>query len=453
MIKKSLLFLIVCIQVSPGWLHGQDREHDLQLFLSFFKEGPTASHMESIHYFDENWNDAYLAPLLEVIYFVEDPKIYDALKDLLERQTGLLFGFDIDKWYQYIWLKEENTPSYYTEFKAELYKLIDPKFHRYFKDRDQLRNIRLDEVRWGGVLQDGIPPLRQPKMISVHEASYLQDDNVVFGIEVNGDFRAYPKRILAWHEMFVDEVGGVKVAGVYCTLCGTVILYETELNGKNYELGTSGFLYRSNKMMYDKETQSLWNTLWGSPSIGPLVGQDIKLKVRSVVTTTWKEWRTRHPETTVLSLQTGHRRDYDEGIAYKDYFATDNLMFTVPSLDNRLKNKDEILAVRLENHPNEAMAISTRFLSKNRIYHHQIGDQSFVVLTDKSGANRVYETEGRKFKKYFDEFTVVDKSGVRWEIHEDGLYEEDGIKLERLPHHRAFWFGWRAAFPKTRLIK
>ena len=110
-------------------------------------------------------------------------------------------------------------------------------------------------------------------MLDASEATYLGDRNIVFGIEVNGDARAYPKRILAWHEMFTDSVGGVPVAGVYCTLCGTVILYYTNLGGTQYDLGTSGFLYRSNKLMYDRATQSLWNTFSGEPVVGPLVGK------------------------------------------------------------------------------------------------------------------------------------------------------------------------------------
>ena len=83
-------------------------------------------------------------------------------------------------------------------------------------------------------------------MIKATEVEYLDNDNVVFGIKINGDARAYPKRILAWHEMFVDTVGGTHVTGVYCTLCGAVILYDSSHDDKTYELGTSGFLYRSN---------------------------------------------------------------------------------------------------------------------------------------------------------------------------------------------------------------
>jgi hypothetical protein len=103
---------------------------------------------------------------------------------------------------------------------------------------------------------------------------------------------------------------------VYCTLCGAMIRYDTSVDGVQHELGTSGFLYRSNKLMYDQATKSLWSTLSGTPVVGALVGQGIELRSLYVVTTTWKEWKKRHPNTTVLSLDTGHARDYREGAAY-----------------------------------------------------------------------------------------------------------------------------------------
>ena len=173
-----------------------------------------------------------------------------------------------------MWNREVSPYEQYAEVKAQLYRQIDPAFGVYFSS-DRLTEVRLDEVVWGGVRQDGIPPLRAPKMLAAAEASYLDDGDIVFGLEVEGDVRAYPKRIMAWHEMFVDTVGGVPVAGVYCTLCGSMVLYETTRDGVEYSLGTSGFLFRSNKLMYDRDTQSLWNTLWGRPVIGPLVGQGI----------------------------------------------------------------------------------------------------------------------------------------------------------------------------------
>ena len=293
----------------------------------------------------------------------------------------------------------------------------------------------MDEIRWGGVRQDGIPPLRDPEMITPTEADYLEEDNIVFGIEINGDARAYPKRILAWHEMFTDTIGGVPIAGVYCTLCGTVIPYITEYEGVNYRLGTSGFLYRSNKLMYDQATQSLWSTTEGKPVLGPLVDQGIQLNYESVVTTTWGEWLKRHPDTTVLSLNTGHQRDYGEGVAYAEYFDTDQLMFNTPFEDNRLANKQEILALRFPAAPNQQLAIDTNFLNNNPVYTGKIGQQQFVVFTDMSGANRVYDPKDIEFESYDGNQTITDSSGKQWTLAEEWLEDTDKKRLNRLPYH------------------
>lgn len=399
------------------------------------------------------WTKAYIPPALEMFNFVPDRQVRQTLLDMLRESTGQDFGTNMNDWYRWLWNEPELKIKGYANFKSEFYRQIDPKFGKYFFDRQASARIRLDEVRWGGVRQDGIPPLRGPEMISAQAATYLEDDNIVFGIEVNGDVRAYPKRILAWHEMFVDNVGGIDFAGVYCTLCGTVILYETDAKGISHEVGTSGFLYRSNKLMYDKATQSLWNTLKGEPVIGPLVDKDIALEHRSVVTTTWGKWKKLHPDTKVLSLNTGHRRDYGEGVAYHEYFSTDNLMFHTPFSDYRLKNKTEVLALRFKKHPHEPVAISTKLLNKNPVYRGHIGDQKYVVLTDETGANRVYDPEDVVFSQFDGERQVLDLSGQRWSVAESKLTAPNGRELKRLPYHRAFWFGWHASYPTTRLIK
>lgn len=226
-------------------------------------------------------------------------------------------------------------------------------------------------------------------------------------------------------------------------------MYQTELDGKHYELGTSGFLYHSSKLMYDHETKSFWSTLQGKPVVGALVGKDISLKRRHVVTTTWGQWKKRHPDTTVLSLDTGHRRDYGEGVAYHDYFATDKLMFKVPGQDKRLLNKDSVVALRDDN---SQLAISAKFLAKNPVYSDKLGDQDLVVLTNAAGANRVYDSRGTVFKSYDGESIATDVSGTQWMVNESELTA--GTKsLSRLPSHRAFWFGWSSQFPDTRLVK
>ena len=171
------------------------------------------------------------------------------------------------------------------------------------------------------------------------------------------------------------------------------------------------------------------------------------------VTTTWKEWRTRHPDTQVLSLDTGYQRDYREGAAYSDYFATQRLMFTVPKPDQRLPNKAEILALRLPQAPGEVLAIAADFLATRPIYHARIGELNLVVLTDTSGANRVYESRDVTFASWDNAGAARDSRGNIWQVDESRLTGPSGETLARLPAHRAFWFGWHAAFPDTRLVK
>ena len=428
-----------------------DSEEMVPKFLSILI-GDRAAEEEALGAIRANWQEGYVPMILETFNFVRDPVTAKHLVELLHEKTGQNHGYDLNKWYEWLWNQEFQPYPHYADFKGLLYSAIDPKFASYFND-ERTAEIRLDEVRWGGVRQDGIPPLRFPEMVTAAEAGYLADDNVVFGLQVNRDARAYPKRIMAWHEMFVDEVGGVPVCGVYCTLCGSMILYESDHNGVDHTLGTSGFLYRSNKLMYDQATQSLWNTLWGTPVIGPLADEDITLERLSIVTTTWGEWRRRHPETKVLSLNTGHRRDYSEGAAYREYFATDELMFNVPALDTRLLNKEEVLGLIFAQHPDQPLAIAAKFLADRTVYHDKIGDLRFVVLTDRSGANRVYESKDVTFKEWDHDRSVFDDTNVSWTLSETELKSSEGRVLHRLPAHRAFWFGWYSAYSHTRLVQ
>ena len=400
----------------------------------------------------DNWHNAYAPMLLEMTGSIPSRIVQAGAIALLEKASGQSFLGDVNPFYQWLWSIEPGEHSEYAKFKAAFYAQIDTRFYEYFQDRPKAI-IRLDEIRWGGVRRDGIPPLKNPKMIPAREATYLQDDNIVFGVAIDGDVRAYPRRILAWHEMVKDRIGGRELNGVYCTLCGSMILYDAVIDGVHYELGTSGFLYRSNKLMYDHATKSLWSTLTGTPVVGPLVGKGLELKPLYVVTTTWKEWKQRHPGTLVLSLDTGHQRDYGEGVAYREYFATDRLMFNVPKLDARLANKDEVLALRLSEAEGGQLAISAAFLAANPVYHDRIGRMSFVVFTDPSGANRVYESRDVVFGGWDGAYAAQDSGGRAWKVAEAGLTGPNGQVLKRLPAHRAFWFGWYAAYPDTRLVK
>ena len=161
---------------------------------------------------DKDWDLAYAPMLLESIRFMP-PQSRGRVMTFLKNKTKQQFT-NMDQWRQWIWKQKFTPHPDLAKLKSELYSKIDPRFAEYFSDADGA-TIRLDEIRWGGVRRDGIPPLNKPEMIPAAQAKYLGDADVVFGVEINGDARCYPKRILAWHEMFKDTIGGESVCGVY----------------------------------------------------------------------------------------------------------------------------------------------------------------------------------------------------------------------------------------------
>lgn len=377
----------------------------------------------------------------------------------LEKQTGKRFDETLNGWREWIWTLAYEPHPQYGEFKGIVYSQVDKRMAKFFPAGVR-STIRLDEIDWGGVTVNGIPPLVYPRVLAAGDARYLRDGNIVFGVVVNGEARAYPKRILAWHELATDRVGGVELTVVYCTLCGTVIPYESAVAGRVLRFGTSGLLYRSNKLMFDEATASLWNTTEGKPVVGALAEKGIELTPREVVTTTWQEWRTMHPDTTVLSLETGHQRDYGEGVAYRDYFASDDLYFRVPQVDKRLKNKAEVLTLRIRPRAggvSQPVAIEVAFLRRNPVFHFEVEGRRLLAVTSPRGANRVYDLgeRGMAMQSIKANDFVADTSGGRWRITEEALVLETdpATKLPRVVAVRAFWFGWFAQFPNTLLIK
>ncbi len=168
----------------------------------------------SLDIIDKDWQPGSAIMLVEVSRFVPSRATLARMFEILKTKTDQKFGPDLDAWHQWIWSQEYEPHPGYAAFKSRLYSRIDPRFAEYFQDADK-RTIRLDQIQWGGVRRDGIPPLKNPKMLAASDADYLSDTDVVFGIDLNDDARCYPKRILAWHEMFKDTIGGESVCGVY----------------------------------------------------------------------------------------------------------------------------------------------------------------------------------------------------------------------------------------------
>ncbi len=384
--------------------------------------------------------------------------IRSRLISFLEKQTRKRFDLTLNGWRAWMWSLPYEPHPEYARFKGMVYGGgVDPRMQRFFPPGAKSL-IRLDEIDWGGVTVNGIPPLYYPKVLSVEAARYLRDGNIVFGVVVNGEARAYPKRILAWHEMAVDKLGGTEITVVYCTLCGTVIPYDSVVGEKRRGFGTSGLLYRSNKLMFDEETMSLWSTLEGKPVVGPLVNTRLQMTSHAAVTTTWGEWRATHPKTTVLSLDTGHKRDYGEGAAYRDYFSNDRLYFEVSNKDRRLKNKDEVLVMQVRPAAGgeaQPVAIVADFLKRTPVFSFEVAGRRLLVVTTPKGANRVYAVGGHEvvFQSRPVTGDLVDTAGRTWRQGEDALTLADGsIALPRFVAQRAFWFGWYAQYPDTLLL-
>ena len=372
---------------------------------------------------------------------------YGEAESLLRQLTKQNFGNNWILWHEWLTRQEQiELPPRFIEWKGMLFQWIDPNFKKFLYAEMPLR-IRAEEIVWGGVKKDGIPALMNPKLLNANEADYLRGNDYVFGVEINGDVRAYPHRLLDSHEMLNDVVGGQPVSLAYCTLCRAGILFATRVGDRTFTFGSSGLLYRSNKLMYDHQTESLWLTIPGEPISGNLAHSGLKLKQLPVVVTTWEQWRKQHPTTKVLSLETGYNRDYRAGALYGTYFASPDLMFPVPHRDARLQPKDEVFAVLLNGQPK---AYALKKLKKLGVVNDRVGNEAIVLLTEaKTGAVRAYFRGQHEFRKFSGE-TVESTEGGQWRVTEAALvHSTSGERLLRLGGHVAYWFGWVNFYPRT----
>lgn len=239
-------------------------------------------------------------------------------------------------------------------------------------------------------------------------------------------------------------------------------MYSAKINGKPTRFGTSGLLYRSNKVMYDRDTNGLWNQFLGKPIVGPLVGLDVKLEIFPVALTTWGEWLQEHPDTQVLSLDTGYysesqyQPEDDERSIYYEYRANPEPIFPILDPDERLRSKDEVLGLTIDG-KHKAYPISV--IQERRLVHDLVNDTPLVVLgSSRSSKARAYQTQGTEFSlpvDVADEFpeALQDEVGGKWLVTPDALVKALDLTDTRpaLPTNVSFWFAWHTFHTDTEL--
>lgn len=311
-------------------------------------------------------------------------------------------------------------PPDYLRVKRAIFTSTVPGWEKIFVEGD----IDWRHVSWGGVLIDDraydttdercncIPAADNPSVVSAKEATWPEDDDIVFGIVVNGEARAYPRQIMEVREMVNDTLGGRDLGIPYCTLCGAAQAYFTDELPDGVErpvLRTSGLLIRSNKVMYDITSGSVMDTFRGNAVTGPLAEKNFRMKQASVVTTDWASWKEAHPETTVLVEELALGRDFD----FRNNRDANGPIFPVGNVDPRLPVHEDIIG---------AITASGQPVAFQR-------SAAFLVLS--KGEDIVVENIQLKLEA--GGIKAVDKEGG-----------DSGS-------HQAFWFAWSQFYPETAL--
>ncbi len=311
-------------------------------------------------------------------------------------------------------------PPGYLEVKRAIFTGLVPGWDRIFVEGD----IDWRHVSWGGVLIDDrphdktddlcncIPAADNPEVTSAAGGTWLDDDDIVFGITVNGESRAYPRRIMEVREMVNDTLGGRDLGIPYCTLCGSAQAYFTDRLPDGIErpiLRTSGLLIRSNKVMYDLNTYSVFDTFLGRAVTGPLAERDLQLEQATVVTTDWGRWKKDHPDTTVLKERYALGRDPD----FRNTRDADGPIFPIGDVDPRLPVHEDVIG---------AITASGKPVAFQR-------SKALVAL--RNGEEIAFENVR----------LALDGGGIR-------AVDADGSDLGS---HQAFWFAWSQFHPGTAL--
>jgi len=329
-----------------------------------------------------------------------------------------------------------------------------------------------DEIISGGPPPDGIPPIDDPQFVSVEEADeWISTDEPVVYLEINDEVHAYPVQILMWHEIVNDTVGGIPVAVTYCPLCNSAVSYRREVAGQVTTFGTSGRLFASALVMYDRATESLWTHFDGRAVVGALTGHELEPISSPLIG--WSDFKESFPEARVLDRDaTGHSRPYGEN-PYVGYDNPDTQPFLFRgTVDDRAAAKQRVVGVVIDGAA-RAWALDGLADGDATATNSEVGESPVVVFWKGGQASALDSglvNSGRDVGSAAvfspvvdgdtltfsvdDEGFVDDKTGSRWDITGTAVSGElAGTSLEQIHHLDTFWFAWSTYQPETDLVE
>ena len=330
--------------------------------------------------------------------------------------------------------------------------------------------IERDRIVWGGVAPDAIAAIDEPRFRPARTIDWLADEEAVLVLQVDQQVRAYPVQIMTWHEIVNDVVDDRAIAVTYCPLCNSGVAFDREVGGRTLDFGTSGSLYRSALVMYDRQTESLWTHLDGRAVVGDLVGAE--LDTLSLATVAWADFRDAHADAPVLTRRTGHRRSYGEN-PYAGYDSADAPLtgWFTEDVDDRFPAFARLVGIGGQS-DGDAVAVTTSLVRRAGVVTlevdgrpvtvwHQPGtasslDADTIADGDDVGATGVFvaEADGQTltFRQVTDGFED-DQTGSTWNILGEATEGPlAGTALEPIPHLDTFWFAWSSLRPDTEVV-
>ncbi|MCY9785250.1 DUF3179 domain-containing protein [Nocardiopsis sp. EMB25] len=328
--------------------------------------------------------------------------------------------------------------------------------------------VDVDRLLSGGPPPDGIPALTDPAFEDAEEVDWLEATDPVMAVSAGGEERAYPVRILIWHEIVNDTIGGVPVAVTYCPLCDSALAFDRRVGDRTLDFGVSGMLYNSDLVMFDRQTHSLWPQIEGRAVAGTLTGTELDRV--SVAVVSWEQWRGAYPDGAVLSRDTGHERDYGHNpyVGYDDPGTEPFLLDT--DADPRLPAKSRVVGIGSDD---TALAVPVDHVLESGVVAAEVDGEPVTVWARPGTTSALDEAviaEGREtavtgvFRPTLDgrelTFTADDdgftdhQTGSRWNVlgHAvDGELESE--RLTPVDHLDTFWFAWVGFTPETEILR